>query len=232
MEKYKAVIFDMDGTLLDTLADLHIALNHSLNACGYAGRTMEEVRSFVGNGVAVLIAKAMPEELKEGIDTDAAKQAEFADRCVAVGEAFRAFYIEHGEDNTKPYNGIVELLTELKKNGIKTAVVSNKVKEAVDRLNARLFAGLIDETLGDEAGLKLKPEPDMLLCALDRLSIDKSEAVFVGDGDADILAAARAELPCISVCYGYRTEDYLRAKGGKVFAHNASELADLLGVKI
>ncbi len=232
MKKYKAIIFDMDGTLLDTLEDLYLALNHSLNACGYAARTREEVQAFIGDGVGVLIAKAMPDALKEGIESDQAKQAEFRKKCVAVGEVFREFYIEHGEDNTKPYDGIITLLGALKKNGIKTAVVSNKVQEAVERLNERLFSGLIDAAVGDGAGLKLKPEPDMLLCALDKLGVNQGEALFVGDGETDILAASRAGLPCISVCYGYRTEEFLRSKGGKLFAHNVRELADLLNTEL
>ena len=95
-------------------------------------------------------------------------------------------------------------------------------------MNDRLFVGLFDAAIGDRAGVKLKPAPDMLLEALDRLGVDKSEAVFVGDGDADILAASRAGLPCISVCYGYRDEEFLRAHGGKIFAHNVEELTELL----
>lgn len=228
MADYKAVIFDMDGTLLDTLKDLHIALNHSLRACGYGERTREEVKAFIGDGVNMLIARAMPDRLKADIDDDAEKQEEFSDACRAVGEEFRNFYIDHGEDNTYPYDGIIPLLNSLKEKGVKTAVVSNKAQEAVERLNDRLFVGLFDAAVGDRAGVKLKPAPDMLLEALDKLSIDKSEAVFVGDGDADILAASRAGLPCISVCYGYRDENFLRAHGGKIFAHNVQELTELL----
>ncbi|MDE7372950.1 MAG: HAD family hydrolase [Clostridia bacterium] len=228
MAEYKAVIFDMDGTLLDTLKDLHIALNHSLRACGYGERTREEVKSFIGDGVNMLIARAMPDELKAYSEDGAESSTEFWNACRAVGEEFRSFYIDHGEDNTYPYDGIIPLLKALKERGIKTAVVSNKAQEAVERLNDRLFVGLFDAAVGDRAGVKLKPAPDMLLEALDKLSVDKTEAVFVGDGDADILAAERAGLPCISVCYGYRDESFLRTHGGKVFAHNVAELSELL----
>lgn len=239
MKKYKAVVFDMDGTLLDTLDDLHISLNYALNACGHGGRTKEEVQSFIGDGIDVLIARAMPNSIgKQAFFSNSTSRetennkAEFIEQCKKVGEVFRAFYIGHGEDNTKPYDGMTELLRALKVNGIKTAVVSNKVQEAVEGLSEKLFAGLIDVAVGDREGVRLKPNPDMLLSALETLGIDGDDAVFVGDGDTDIEASARAGLDCISVCYGYRTEDFLCAHGGKTFAHNAYELANLLSVKI
>ncbi|MCM1306228.1 MAG: HAD family hydrolase [Bacteroides sp.] len=232
MMDFKAVIFDMDGTLLDTLKDLHIALNHSLRACGYGERTREEVQSFIGDGVGLLIARAIPDSLKANDDDSPDRQEKFSSACKAVGEEFRNFYIEHGEDNTYPYDGIVPLLNALKERGIKTAVVSNKVQEAVERLNDRLFSGIFDAQEGDREGVRLKPAPDMLLDALAKLSVDKSEAVYVGDGDADILAASRAGLKCISVCYGYRDEDFLRAHGGKIFARDVGELAKLLNVNL
>lgn len=232
MKDYKAVIFDMDGTLLDTLTDLHASLNFALGACGHAGRTREEVQSFIGDGMDVLIARAMPDALKEGIESDEEKRADFIKACLAVGEEFRNFYIDHGEDNTLPYDGIIPLLKALRERGIKTAVVSNKVQEAVERLNDRMFAGLVDVAIGDRKGVKLKPEPDMLLDAMKKLSVQTSEAVFVGDGDADIVASSRAGLDCISVCYGYRTEKFLISHGAKTLAHDVYELSELLGVNI
>lgn len=232
MDKYKAVIFDMDGTLLDTLTDLRASLNYALKACGYPERTLEEVRAFIGDGVAELIVRAMPDELKSGIEEDEDKKQAFISACAEVGDEFRKYYIDHGEDNTRPYAGIMSLLGALKKRGIKTAVVSNKVQEAVERLNERLFAGLIDAAVGDGMGRKLKPAPDMLLEAMSRLGIGKDEAVFVGDGDADIHAAKNAGLPCISVCYGYRTQEFLKEHGGEVFAHDVRELASLLDINL
>lgn len=232
MKKYKAVIFDMDGTLLDTLTDLYLSVNYALRECGYEERSKAEVQSFIGAGMDVLIAYAMPDYLKTDIEQNPEKKEDFIRRCYEVGGKFKDYYIDHGEDNTQPYDGIISLLRTLKANGIKTAVVSNKVQEAVERLNDRLFCDLIDAAVGDRAGVRLKPEPDMLIDALDSLGADKSEAVFVGDGDTDIIAAGRAGLPCISVCYGYRTEDFLREHGGKIFAHDVRELADLLGLQI
>lgn len=226
--KYKAVVFDMDGTLLDTIKDLGLSLNYSLEKCGYGKRSLEEIQSFIGNGVDVLITCAMPDELKEGIDTDERKKAEFIEKCKEVGAVFREYYVAHGEDNTVPYDCIIELLSSLKTSGVKVAVVSNKVQEAVDALNDRLFGGLIDASIGDRVGIRLKPYPDMIIDAMDRLSVDKTETVFVGDGDTDILSAKNAGIPCISVCYGYRTEEFLRASGGTVFAHDVAELKRLL----
>lgn len=213
----------MDGTLLDTLRDLELSLNYSLSKCGYPKRTTEEVRAFIGDGIDTLIMRAMPDESKIGSD--------FIAKCCKVGEVFKEYYIEHGEDNTVPYDGILNLLEKLKRNGVKTAVVSNKVKAAVDRLNENKFGGLIDVAVGDGMGLALKPAPDMLLYALNRLGAQREEALFVGDGETDIAAAKNAGLDCISVCYGYRSEDFLKEQGAQRIAHSTSELADLLGIR-
>lgn len=232
MKNLDAVIFDMDGTLLDTLADLQAALNYSLRECGYAKRSLSEVQSYIGDGMNMLIVRALPDYIKEGTDSDNDKAEALKEACNRVWEKFRDFYIEHGEDNTRPYDGITELLSALKKRGIKTAVVSNKVQAAVERLNERQFAGLIDTAVGDGEGIKLKPEPDMILAALTRLGVDKENAVFVGDGDTDIIAAKRAEIDCISVSYGYRTEKFLKELGATAVAHSPKELAALLEVAI
>ncbi len=212
----------MDGTLLDTLRDLELALNYSLSRCGYPPRTTDEVRSYIGDGIETLIMRAMPDGLKQDGD--------FISKCMAVGAVFKDFYIEHGEDNTVPYDGILELLRGLKSNGIKTAVVSNKIKAAVDRLNESRFCGLIDVAVGDGMGVALKPAPDMLLYALDELGAQKESAVFVGDGETDIVSAKKAGLPCISVAYGYRSEEFLMSQGAQCIAHDAKELASLLGI--
>lgn len=227
MENVKAVIFDMDGTLLDTLTDLNVSLNAALESCGYPRRTMEETREFIGDGIFNLVARAMPDYLKEELKDD---EAAFMQKVETTFEAFKDYYIVHGEDNTAPYPDITELLRALKREGLKVAVVSNKVKIVVDELNRRMFFGLIDASAGDGEGLKLKPYPDMLLKVIDALGVLKNEAVFIGDGDTDIECAKRAGIRCISVCYGYRSEEFLRQKGGRVFAHDAKELAALLGV--
>ena len=231
MGKYKTVIFDMDGTLLDTLRDLQCALNFSLSACGYQEHTIDEVRSYIGAGMSKLIELALPNDIRQRA-YDSGDRLELDCAISAVKLKFTEYYIAHGEDNTRPYDGIIPLLKTLKANGIKTAVVSNKVELAVERLNEKCFQGLIDTAVGDGTGIKLKPAPDMLFAAIDKLGADKETTVFVGDGDTDIYAAKAAGLPCISVSYGYKTEEFLKDCGATVIAHNVYELASLLGVDI
>ncbi|MDE5602073.1 MAG: HAD-IA family hydrolase, partial [Clostridia bacterium] len=207
MGKYKTVIFDMDGTLLDTLKDLQCALNFSLSAFGFAEHTLDEVRSYIGAGMSKLIELALPNDVRQRA-YDSGDRTELDGVLSAVTDKFAEYYIAHGEDNTRPYDGIIELLKTLKANGIKTAVVSNKVEIAVESLNDKCFFGLIDTAVGDGNGIKLKPAPDMLFVAMDKLGADKNSTVFVGDGDTDIYAAKAAGLPCISVSYGYKTEEF------------------------
>jgi len=232
MQDVKAVVFDMDGTLLDTLTDLKLALNYSLSGFGYPERTTDEVRNFIGAGMDVLIELALSEHLKLGADSDGKKRAELERVHKQVKDRFIDYYIAHGEDNTKPYPQIMSLLHALKARGIKVAVVSNKALEAVKRLNERLFAGVFDAEIGDAEGIKLKPAPDMILNALDELGIDREAAVYVGDGDTDIMAAKNAGVRCISVTYGYRTKEFLKERGGKEFADSVGELAELLDIKL
>lgn len=231
MRKYKTVIFDMDGTLLDTLCDLQCALNFSLEECGFAPHTADEVRSYIGAGMGRLIEFALPLSMQERAESSGDRRE--IDEAVSQASAkFTEYYIEHGEDNTHPYDGILPLLRALKADGVKTAVVSNKIELAVKSLNEKCFLGLIDAEVGDGRGLGLKPAPDMLYAAMEKLGADSESTVFVGDGDTDIFAAKNAGLPCINVSYGYKTEEFLKACGAAVIAHDVYELAELLGVKI
>ncbi len=232
MQNIKAVVFDMDGTLLDTLTDLKLALNYSLSCFGYEERSTDEVRNFLGAGMDALISLALPDRLKLGADEDEGKRAELERIHKQVKDRFIEYYIDHGEDNTKPYPQIMSLLHALKARGIKVAVVSNKALEAVKRLNERLFADVFDAEIGDVQGIKLKPAPDMILSALDELGVEKEATVYVGDGDTDIMAAKNAGVRCISVTYGYRSEEFLRAHCGKEFADSVDALAELLGVEL
>ena len=219
----------MDGTLLDTLCDLKDALNYSLSACGYPVHTLNEVRSYIGAGLARLIELALPTELREAAERDNDKSK--LDLAVkAVTDKFAEYYIAHGEDNTRPYDGITELLETLRSQGVSTAVVSNKIQLAVERLAERKFGGLIDVAIGDREGVRLKPAPDMILDALARLGVRAEDAVFVGDGDTDILAAKYAGVPCISVSYGYKTEEFLRENGATSIARDVDELLKILGL--
>lgn len=200
MQKLKAVVFDLDGTLLNTLDDLAAAVNYSLQAHGFPRRTVEEVQSFVGNGVERLIALSVPKE------TDAAV-------CREVLAAFKAYYAVHGQDVTAPYSGIIEMLETLQQAGIAMALVSNKLEEAVEQLRAHFFASYITVAAGDRPDRRRKPAPDSTFAALEALGVSPEEALFVGDSDVDIETARRAGMPCLSVSWGFRDGDFLRKSG-------------------
>lgn len=197
------VIFDMDGTLLDTLEDLTDAVNVALTQCGYPSRTLEEMRYFVGNGAATMLRRAAPEgaELQPLLD------------------AFFAWYEEHCRDKTRPYDGIYEALDQLKKDH-PLAVVSNKPDYAVKLISDALFPGVYG--VGEQQGIPRKPAPDMLLSAMKQIGVEK--CIYVGDSDVDLLTAKNAGVPCISVLWGFRTEEDLRQAGATVFCSHPREL--------
>lgn len=212
---YKLAIFDMDGTILDTLEDLKDSVNYALCECGYPERTYDEVRSFVGNGIRKLIERAVPDGTSlENIDN--------------VHNAFTDYYKLHCADKTKAYDGIKPLISELRRNGIKTAVVSNKADYGVQELCREYFDGLFDYAVGEREGIRRKPAPDSVNEALKVLGFDKSEAVYIGDSDVDFETAENAGLPCISVLWGFRDEDFLRKIGAKTFVSKPSEILDII----
>lgn len=212
---YKLAVFDMDGTILDTLEDLKDSTNFALEKCGYPVRTYDEVRRFVGNGIRKLIERAVP----EGLTT------EQIDR---VHEVFTEHYKVHCADTTKAYDGIKPLLEKLRASGVKTAVVSNKADYGVQELCKEYFDGLFDYAVGEREGIRRKPAPDAVNEALRVLGIDKSEAVYIGDSDVDFETAKNAELPCISVLWGFRDEEFLREKGATLFVHDPAEIYDII----
>lgn len=207
----KAVIFDLDGTLLYTLQDLTNAVNTGLLAADMPQRTTEEIRGFVGNGVAMLIART----IQGGKENP---------KYNMILSAFREYYKEHCSDNTVPYEGIPEFLNRLKNAGIKTAVTSNKPDSAVKVLCGGFFPKLIDAALGDIEGQKRKPEPDMLYKAMDILNVNKDEVIYVGDSEVDIVTAKNAGLKCISVSWGFKDRDFLAANKAEVIVDNVEEL--------
>ncbi len=213
--KYQLAVFDMDGTILDTLTDLHNSINHCLHEYGYPEHTIHETRFFVGNGIRNLVKNAMPE---------GAPEAEI-DRVLV---AFMDYYREHSKDETKPYKGITELLGRLHAAGMKTAVVSNKADEAVLDLCKVFYNGLFDFATGEREGVARKPEPDLVNLAFDALHISKDHAIYIGDSDVDIMTAKKSDLPCICVTWGFRDEEFLRGYGATVFANTPEELGDLL----
>lgn len=212
---YKLAVFDMDGTILDTLEDLKDSTNFALEKCGYPTRSYDEVRRFVGNGIRKLIERAVP----EGLTT------EQIDR---VHEVFTEHYKVHCADTTKAYDGIKPLLEKLRASGVKTAVVSNKADYGVQELCKEYFDGLFDYAVGEREGIRRKPAPDAVNEALRVLGMSKSEAVYIGDSDVDFETAKNAELPCISVLWGFRDEEFLREKGATLFVHDPAEIYDIV----
>lgn len=194
----KIVIFDMDGTLLNTLEDLMISTNYALSQFNYTTHTIEEVRFFVGNGVAKLIELAIPNGLNNSN----------YEKCL---EIFKEHYEKNMCNHTTIYNGILELLKHLKEKNIKTAVVSNKFDLAVKELSRKYFRDLIDIAIGEneKAGIKKKPAPDTVFEVLNLMNLKPEEAIYIGDSDVDIMTAKNSNLPCISVTWGFRDREFL-----------------------
>ncbi len=213
--KYKAIIWDMDGTILDTLSDLHDSVNHMLVSNGYGERTFDETRRSVGNGIRRLVALSVPEGENN------------PDFERLFGE-FREYYSAHSRVKTLPYEGIGETLDALKKLGVKMAVVSNKIDEAVKEL-AREFYPQMDFALGEKEGVPIKPAPDMVETALSFLGTEKCEAVYIGDSEVDVLTARNSGLDCISVLWGFRTKEELIENGASVFAEKPQDIIDIIG---
>ena len=207
----KAVLFDLDGTLLDTIDDLWQSTNYALHAHGFALRSRQEVLGFVGNGVAKLIERAVP----EGTNTHDVQQ---------TLATFRQHYMAHSMDNTRPYDGVMPLLQALQAVGCCTAVVSNKMDEAVGELCCHFFSPLIHVATGVSQHCRPKPAPDMVLRALQELGIGAEDALYVGDSDVDILTARNSGLPCISVLWGFRDRDFLIQHGAETLISAPSEL--------
>lgn len=199
---YQTWIFDLDGTLLDTLGDLAASVNYALRAHGMAEHSIDSVRGFVGNGVRLLMERAVP----GGADNPHFDSA-FA--------TFRHHYMEHSLDTTRPYAGIPEMLGELKRRGLQTAVVSNKFDAATKELCRHFFPDTIDVAIGEHEaeGIRKKPAPDTVVEALRMLGAERTRAVYVGDSDVDIMTARNSGLPCISVLWGFRDRQFLQENG-------------------
>ncbi|WP_028510627.1 HAD family hydrolase [Ruminococcus sp. NK3A76] len=213
--RYKYVIFDLDGTILDTLDDLADAANAALASMGYPKRTKDEVRMFVGNGIRKLIERATPDGISE-------------EDTVKTHEAFTAYYSVHCKDKTRPYEGIPELVSELKANGIRTAVVSNKADYAVKKLCEEYFGGIFDIAIGEREGIRKKPAPDSVLEVMRALGADAEHTIYIGDSDVDIMTAKNSGIGCIGVSYGFRGRDFLKEHGAEVIADTVAELRELL----
>ena len=209
---YNTFIFDLDGTLLNTLDDLAASVNYALRTHGMPERTLDEVRSFVGNGVRLLMERAIPEGSANP-------------RFEETFATFRAYYMEHSLDTTRPYDGIPEMIHALKQRGCRLAVVSNKFYAATQELIRHFFPEITVAIGEHEAeGIRKKPAPDTVFEALRQLGVGKEKAVYVGDSDVDLQTARNSGLPCISVLWGFRNRDFLLAHGATTFISHPEEL--------
>ena len=210
---YNTYIFDLDGTLLDTLGDLAASVNDALRKHGMPEHSIDDVRRFVGNGVRLLMERAVP---------DGAANPLFEETFAS----FRQHYMAHSLDTTKPYEGIPEALADLKARGCHLAVVSNKMMAATQELCRHFFPDTIEVAIGEHesAGIRKKPAPDTVFAALKALGVGQEGAVYVGDSDVDIETARNSGLPCISVLWGFRDRDFLIQHGAETFISTPSEL--------
>lgn len=215
--KYNTVVFDLDGTLMDTLEDLANAVNEILRRNGYPVRTIEEVRRIVGNGLRQTLRLCLPEGTDEAV----------VDRLLPE---FAAYYQSHCQIRTKPYDGIEDTLRELCARGYKLAIVSNKRDEAVKTLNKECFQAYVKVAIGEneDAGIKKKPAPDTVYQALKELGSTKEQAVYVGDSEVDKKTADNAGLPCISVDWGFRDREELEKLKPAYLISRPEELLEIL----
>ncbi len=213
------VIFDLDGTLLNTLDDLCDSTNYALKQFGYPERTLEEVRGFVGNGVKKLIERAIP---------DGMNNPEF-ENCLSV---FKEHYAQNMYNKTAPYDGILELLKELRLKGIHTGVVSNKFDSAVKQLCKKYFGDLIQVAIGEneEAGVRKKPAPDSVFRAMEELKVSIENVIYAGDSETDVQTAKNAEIDCIGCSWGFRSKDILKHEGAKYIIDSPQEILKIVGV--
>lgn len=211
--KYKLAIFDLDGTILNTLDDLHNSVNFSLEKYGFPLRTKAEIRNFLGNGALNLIKKSLPED----VDIDS---------VTAVYSDYIAHYQENCNNRTAPYDGIIDLLKELRRLGIATAVVSNKPDNTTKELCKLHFADLFDSVIGDRSGINKKPAPDSVIETMNAMNVSVDETIYIGDSEVDVLTAKNAGTDCIAVSWGFRDVDLLINSGAVKIADSPAQILD------
>ena len=209
--KYKLAIFDMDGTILSTLDDLANGVDYALRENGLPARSKQETRAALGRGVRFLIEQSVPYGLS---DVEISK----------VEEGFLKYYKVHSMDNTRPYDGIVDLIKEVRESGIKTAVVSNKIDSAVKELCANFFEGAFDVAYGERPGIPRKPDPKPINAIIDEFRLSKNEVVYIGDSEVDLLTANNAKIDHIIVTWGFRDREFLEQNGAKNLVESMDKL--------
>ena len=211
MRGYDTYIFDLDGTLLNTLGDLAASVNYALHRYSMPEHTLEDIRWFVGNGVKKLMERSVPDGMANP-------------RFEEVFKTFSEHYMEHSLDTTKPYPGIPDMLNGLKCRGKKIAVVSNKFYTATQELCRHFFGDYVDVAIGERENIRRKPAPDTVIEAMRLLGVSSDNAVYIGDSDVDVATAANSGLPCISVLWGFRDRAFLEEHGASVFISEPCEI--------
>lgn len=211
--KYKTVIFDLDGTLLNTLDDLCDSLNYALQEHNYPTHTLDEVKFFVGSGIKVMLERALP----QGIDN-------FED----VYQTFMSHYEKNKTNKTAPYQGSYEAIKKLSEMNIKMAIVSNKYQKGVEEICQPLFGKYIKVMVGEQPGLNKKPSKDMVIYAIEQLDSNLEEAIYVGDSDIDVLTAMNSNIPCIGASWGFRGEKLLKKYGSTYIANTFQDIISII----
>lgn len=215
MRKYNTIIWDMDGTLLDTLDDLTDSVNEALKEFQLPVRTRIDIRSFIGNGVLRLVELSVQE---------GKNHPQFEE----IFSFFKSRYAMNCRNKTRPYDGLEEILNELKNQGYRMAIVSNKIDSAVKELAELYFKDTINTAIGDSEGLRRKPYPDKVFAALELMDANKETTVYIGDTEVDIATAENAGIDCICVSWGFRNRQELQLAGAKLIADTPEELARIL----
>lgn len=227
---YKYVLFDMDGTVLDTLGDLTDSINAALRKFGFPEKSISQCAANLGNGAKVLVKKSAPEGTPQ----------ETLDELLAY---YKPYYEQHCQIKTAPYPGIMELMSALREEGVKTAIISNKPDEAVQELADQWFKGIVDCAVGEKSGISRKPAPDMVLDCVNKMGASLDECVYVGDTEVDIMTACNAGMDVLMVSWGFRNKDEIReaycaalpewkAKNGNLrIADSCEELHNMINIK-
>ena len=202
LKNTKTIIFDLDGTLLNTLDDIHLSINYALKKFGYEEHSINETRNFVGSGIQKAIERAIPKV------TDISE-------LQLITECFKTYYKDNMYAHTKPYDGIIDMLKILKQKGYKTAVLSNKYDIAVKSLVKRYFENFIDISIGESETIRRKPQIDGINKIITELNTDIKSSIFIGDSEIDIQTAKNADIPCISVLWGFKTKEFLIQNGAE-----------------
>ncbi|MCI6160298.1 MAG: HAD family hydrolase [Prevotellaceae bacterium] len=211
MKEYQNYIFDLDGTLLNTLQDLTASTNYALRTWNMPEHSVDDIRRFVGNGVKLLMQRAVP----NGLDNPHFEEAY---------RTFREHYLEHSLDTTQPYPGIMQMLGTLKESGKGIAVVSNKFNAATQDLCHHFFGDYVTVAVGEREGIRKKPAPDTVIEAMRQMEAMVKNSVYIGDSDVDVAVARNSGLPCISVLWGFRDKEFLMENGATVFVEKPEEV--------